>query len=165
MKAFGFRLKQERTRLGLTQAALARIGGVATNAQGHYESGWRRPKADYLQKLGTAGVDLTFLLTIQSPEFVENQPRKTNTDSNTIQCSYKVADACRCNAIDDLFELLRLNLQTSAKAISEAAHILNPGVDQASDRALQNQLDQLIADSINLVNAAFSKAAADSRDQ
>jgi hypothetical protein len=132
------------------------MGGVATNAQGHYESGCRRPKADYLQKLGTAGVDLTFLLTIQSPPFVEKQPGKTSTDSK---------DAYRCNAFDDLFELLKLNLQASAKAISDAAHIFNPVPDLATDCALQNKLDNLIADSISLVEAAFSKATAYTQNQ
>jgi transcriptional regulator with XRE-family HTH domain len=62
MDTFGSRLREERIRNKLTQTALAELGGVQPNAQGHYESGQRMPRVDYL--LATAGViDITYLIT------------------------------------------------------------------------------------------------------
>jgi transcriptional regulator with XRE-family HTH domain len=63
MELLGSRLRKERKRLGLTQIAFARIGGVEPNAQGHYESGHRSPKADYLQRVCDAGVDMHYLFS------------------------------------------------------------------------------------------------------
>lgn len=63
MEKLGSRLRKERKRLGLTQIAFARIGGVEPNAQGHYESGHRSPKADYLQRVCDAGVDMHYLFS------------------------------------------------------------------------------------------------------
>jgi len=62
MDTFSSRLKQERLRNKLTQHALAELGGVQPNAQGHYESGQRMPKADYL--VATSGtLDITYIIT------------------------------------------------------------------------------------------------------
>jgi transcriptional regulator with XRE-family HTH domain len=62
MGTFGSRLREERVRNKLTQTALAELGGVQPNAQGHYESGQRMPRVDYL--LATASViDVTYLIT------------------------------------------------------------------------------------------------------
>ncbi|WP_419789335.1 helix-turn-helix domain-containing protein [Pseudomonas petrae] len=63
MEKLGMRLRKERKRLGLTQIAFAKIGGVEPNAQGHYESGHRSPKADYLQRVCDAGVDMHYLFS------------------------------------------------------------------------------------------------------
>jgi transcriptional regulator with XRE-family HTH domain len=62
MDTFGSRLREERIRNKLTQTALAELGGVQPNAQGHYESGQRMPRVDYL--LATASViDIGYLIT------------------------------------------------------------------------------------------------------
>lgn len=66
--SFGTRLKEERLRLCLTQKELGAIGGVATNAQAHYEKGTRFPKADYLTAVTTAGTDAYYLLTGRHPQ-------------------------------------------------------------------------------------------------
>ncbi|MFK3797064.1 helix-turn-helix domain-containing protein [Pseudomonas sp. NPDC088444] len=63
MTGIGPRLREERTRLKLSQSALGAIGGVETNAQGNYESGARSPKADYLLRITGAGVDINYVLT------------------------------------------------------------------------------------------------------
>ncbi|MEX6678220.1 helix-turn-helix domain-containing protein [Pseudomonas sp. W2Oct36] len=63
MNGIGLRLRQERTRLKLSQSALGAIGGVETNAQGNYENGTRSPKADYLLRIAQAGVDLNYVLS------------------------------------------------------------------------------------------------------
>ena len=63
MSDFSERLKIERKRLGLNQAELGSAGGVSKGAQLNYESGERSPTAEYLQAIGSIGVDVTFLLT------------------------------------------------------------------------------------------------------
>lgn len=65
MKFMGSRLTQERKRIGLSQESLAILGGVKANAQGHYESGKRRPRADYLAAISVSGVDVNFVVTGQ----------------------------------------------------------------------------------------------------
>lgn len=53
--AIGKRLREERVRLCLIQQDFARIGGVAPNTQGHYESGQRAPGSEYLLAIAAAG--------------------------------------------------------------------------------------------------------------
>ncbi|MGQ7863096.1 helix-turn-helix transcriptional regulator [Pseudomonas sp. CBSPBW29] len=61
--SIGARLKAERARLGYSQAALGKVGGVETNAQGRYENGVRFPRADYLAAVAKVGVDVLFVIT------------------------------------------------------------------------------------------------------
>ncbi|WP_284336731.1 XRE family transcriptional regulator [Comamonas sp. NoAH] len=60
---FSSRLREERTRLGLSQEALAEAGGVKKLAQHKYEKGENSPSAAYLQAIATVGVDPGYLLT------------------------------------------------------------------------------------------------------
>lgn len=59
---FGLRLREERKRLGLTQAAIASIGGVSKPTQISYEQGLTEFGVNYLRRLGDAGVNIEFLL-------------------------------------------------------------------------------------------------------
>jgi len=61
--SFGSRLREERIRLGLTQEALGKIGGVRKQAQLHYEKDERKPDSDYLAAVAEAGVDILYLVT------------------------------------------------------------------------------------------------------
>jgi transcriptional regulator with XRE-family HTH domain len=63
MSGIGDRLREERERLRLSQAAFGEIGGVKANAQGKYESGERYPGADYLAAVAEAGVDVLYVVT------------------------------------------------------------------------------------------------------
>ncbi|BAP44432.1 Cro/CI family transcriptional regulator [Pseudomonas sp. StFLB209] len=63
MNGIGRRLKYERIRLGFTQAQFGSVGGVATNAQAHYESGVRVPRADYFAGVAAAGADVMYVLS------------------------------------------------------------------------------------------------------
>lgn len=63
MDGIGSRLKEERKRLGLSQASLAVAGGIEANAQGSYERGKRFPNATYLSLIAAAGVDILFVVT------------------------------------------------------------------------------------------------------
>jgi transcriptional regulator with XRE-family HTH domain len=63
MPVFSERLKAERGRLRLSQAAMAEAGGVGLNSQSNYENGHRSPDAAYLERIAAIGVDVTYLLT------------------------------------------------------------------------------------------------------
>lgn len=57
------RLKFERLRLGLSQEEMAKIGGVARNAQINYEKGERSPDINYLAGVAAEGVDVNYVIT------------------------------------------------------------------------------------------------------
>jgi len=57
------RLRNEREARGLSQRELATIGNIQANAQGHYESGQRWPRAEYLSLIHAAGFDVHFIVT------------------------------------------------------------------------------------------------------
>jgi len=62
MVTFGDRLRSERNKLGLTQAAFGEIGGVTKKTQSLYEGGTRSPDVEYLQKITKAGVNILVLI-------------------------------------------------------------------------------------------------------
>lgn len=61
----GGRLREERTRIGLTQAELGAIGGVSLNSQSDYENPdkTRQPNAAYLHAVARAGIDVGYVIT------------------------------------------------------------------------------------------------------
>jgi transcriptional regulator with XRE-family HTH domain len=59
---FGLRLRQERQRLGLTQAEFAAKVNVNRVSQVFYEKGKNWPPKDYIESISALGVDLIFLL-------------------------------------------------------------------------------------------------------
>jgi transcriptional regulator with XRE-family HTH domain len=67
----GERLREERERLGLTQAELGEIAAVAKNTQHNYEKGVRSPDAAYLAAVAAAGVDVLYVVTGQRTPRVE----------------------------------------------------------------------------------------------
>lgn len=71
----GARLRAERERLGLTQAALAELLGVRRLAVLKYETGDYSPTADQLQALDQIGADVGFVVTGRSCQVVENTRR------------------------------------------------------------------------------------------
>lgn len=62
----GFRLQQERRRLGLSQTELGDLVGVSRAAQAGYEAGRSTPDLVYALRATAAGVDLNFVLTGKS---------------------------------------------------------------------------------------------------
>lgn len=69
MPTLGKRLRTERKRIGLTQAAMAAACGVRPNAHGAYEKDVRTPRADYLKEAVKLGVDCSYVITGQrTPE-------------------------------------------------------------------------------------------------
>lgn len=56
------RLKEERKRMGLTQAEMADIGGVIKTTMFNYENG-REPGSGFLAAIAAAGADVLYILT------------------------------------------------------------------------------------------------------
>lgn len=106
MPTFGSRLRRERVRSRLTQSDLAELGGVKSNAQGHYESGYRFPKADYLQAISDI-IDVSYLITsIRSPGIVSAlTPRELHLISIYRKMCEPDQDGLFC-----LFEVFERNL-------------------------------------------------------
>lgn len=59
MVSIGDRIREERERLGLTQAQM----GVAPKTQRFYESGERYPDAEYLARFAELGGDVQYIVT------------------------------------------------------------------------------------------------------
>lgn len=64
----GERLKEERERIGLSQTALAQIGGVGKTTQIKYEKGASSPDSSYLSAVSDEGVDIFYVLKGQRSE-------------------------------------------------------------------------------------------------
>ncbi|MCO8364141.1 helix-turn-helix transcriptional regulator [Burkholderia cenocepacia] len=61
----GARLREERTRLNLSQSAFADVAGVTKTTQGNYETNKRSPDALYLAAIAQHGVDIQYVVTGQ----------------------------------------------------------------------------------------------------
>lgn len=63
MASVGERLKEERSRLGMSQEALGAAADVGRVAQFRYEKGERAPDTDYLTAIAALGVDVGYVVT------------------------------------------------------------------------------------------------------
>jgi transcriptional regulator with XRE-family HTH domain len=61
--SIGARLKEERRRLGMSQADFAALGDAGRASQFNYESGERSPDASYLAAIAEAGADIGYIVT------------------------------------------------------------------------------------------------------
>jgi len=59
----GKRLLEERLKLGLNKAQMARIGGVVDSAYKNYEEGIRAADTNFLSAIAAAGADVLYILT------------------------------------------------------------------------------------------------------
>lgn len=59
----GFRLREERERLGLTQAAFGELGGSGKTTVLAWEAGGAYPNARFLAAVAAAGVDVRYVIT------------------------------------------------------------------------------------------------------
>ncbi|MGD9887877.1 MAG: helix-turn-helix domain-containing protein [Halothiobacillaceae bacterium] len=70
------RLREERVRMGLSQAAFAERAGTTGRSQRNYESGERFPDSNYLEALAKIGVDVLYILTgRREPEMLSNEEK------------------------------------------------------------------------------------------
>ncbi|WP_181454294.1 helix-turn-helix transcriptional regulator [Halomonas sp. SL1] len=76
------RLREERTRLGLSQTELGDIASITKNTQMLYESDKRSPKADYLSSVASAGVDVRYVI----------EGIRSDSSSGQSSAAFRVAD-------------------------------------------------------------------------
>jgi len=80
MTTVGFRLKQERQRLGMSQDDFSAVCGMKRRAQMSYEHDERSPDAEYLRALAAIGVDIQFVVTgIASTSTLSNDEKELVT--------------------------------------------------------------------------------------
>ncbi|NGO90497.1 MAG: helix-turn-helix domain-containing protein, partial [Halomonas sp.] len=72
--SIGERLREERERIGLSQTALAQIGGVGKTTQIKYEKGASSPDSSYLSAVSDEGVDVFYVLKGQRSGTATAQP-------------------------------------------------------------------------------------------
>lgn len=95
MSTLSSRLREERTRLGLSQVEFGRLGGVGKHAQINYEAGRRTPDASYLTAVAEIGVDVLYVLTgvraDPSPPPAEREPLKFLLSGQVVAEEYRRA--------------------------------------------------------------------------
>lgn len=72
---FGQRLRSERKRLGLSQAAVQKEAAISKTTQIKYEAGEGNPGIDYLQAIQRLGFDIPFVVTGQRGNNVNAEQR------------------------------------------------------------------------------------------
>ncbi|MGH8416219.1 MAG: helix-turn-helix domain-containing protein [Pseudomonas sp.] len=158
MNGIGKRLKQERKRLKLTQSALGAIGGVEANAQGHYESGQRLPRADYLFRIAAAGVDIGRVVTgIDSSNRVEVPMLPSLGQLED--------DRDSAESVVKIIGQLRQSLWVTANALCEVTRLIDSkeqqnNADHVEDhlRVLQGDADMFVALALAKVQKASHEA-------
>ncbi|WP_256600674.1 MULTISPECIES: helix-turn-helix transcriptional regulator [unclassified Pseudomonas] len=146
--SFGRRLKQERIRLGLSQRELAKIGGVEPNAQFHYESGTRSPKADYLQNLVRAGVDLSYLFTNDSDTY-PSEPASTNSGR------FLTTNMRSDEAVVLLITQCGHNIETVVQTIHDVARYWSINLSSCEAKEFELQMLELKASATRLIDTAL----------
>lgn len=106
----GNRLKHERRSHRLSQYELAEIGGIRPNAQGHYENGMRLPRADYLLRLHSTGLDVKFIVTgVRTPLAVAG----LSIDEDTLLRAFRGIYPDDQRAVAQIITTLALNFRDS----------------------------------------------------
>jgi len=155
MNGIGKRLRQERKRLKLTQSALGAIGGVEANAQGHYESGQRLPRADYLFRIAAAGVDISRVVTgIDSNNRLEVPMLPTLAQG---QPGYGVEDHDSAESVMKIIGQLRQSLWVTANALCEVTRLIEPGEPKNDGDHVEDHLRVLQGDADLFVALALAK--------
>lgn len=150
MNGIGKRLKQERKRLKLTQSALGAIGGVEANAQGHYESGQRLPRADYLFRIAAAGVDISRVVTgIDSTNRMEVPMLPS--------LGHFEDDHDSAESVVKIIGQLRQSLWVTANALCEVTRLVEPKEQQSNADHVEDHLRVLQGDADMFVAMALAK--------
>ncbi|WP_268800557.1 helix-turn-helix domain-containing protein [Pseudomonas huanghezhanensis] len=135
MNDIGKRLKQERKRLNLTQGQMGAIGGVEVNAQGHYESGQRIPRADYLFRIAAVGVDINHVVTGEgisriSPASASNSILYRGGEPYAMQ-----VQPTPIESLAEVIDHLRHSLWVTSNALCEASKIVSQHIPDQIDVA------------------------------
>lgn len=100
LEAFGQRLREERQRLGFTQADFAEAGGVKRAAQFLYEKGDRAPNVDYISRLLEKGVNLRYLFLGDTPELDASLALEKNDITEAFQLTDKLCRDSKGRLLD-----------------------------------------------------------------
>jgi len=144
MTGIGPRLREERTRLKLSQSALGTLGGVETNAQGNYESGARSPKADYLLRIAEAGVDIYYVLTS-----VRSRPEDTIAQALT-----PTRGAATEEHLGKVTHQLHRNLHGLIDALYQITILIETRANNTEDEAVKTELDTFRSEAQALAQAS-----------
>lgn len=120
-ETLGTRLRQERTRLCLTQDQFAAIGGVARLAQSKYEHDQHSPSADYLQKLLLAKVDVLYVLSGQIKRDVSAIDWDDGREAFSFVMKNFVGKPGKAYTSDQLFEIFKKCWQTMMDATQSSS--------------------------------------------
>ena len=155
MNGIGKRLKQERKRLKLTQSALGAIGGVEANAQGHYESGQRLPRADYLFRIAAAGVDISRVVTgIDSHNRMEVPVLPTLPAGHE---GYPDDEHDSAETVVKIIGQLRQSLWVTANALCEVTRLVDTSEQQKNGDHVEDHLRVLQGDADMFVALALAR--------
>ncbi|MDH0747223.1 helix-turn-helix domain-containing protein [Pseudomonas sp. GD03842] len=143
MTGIGSRLREERTRLKLSQSALGAIGGVETNAQGNYENGVRSPKADYLLRILGAGVDINYVLTGVRPR-----------DSDSTLSPSRPPDPLHNEHFENVTHQLHRNLHGLIDALYQMALLIEARANDTQDETARSELETVRAQAQELAQSS-----------
>lgn len=94
-----YHLKEERKRLGLSQAVLASECGVSREMWGKYERGQASPNCEVMEKLAGLGINVLYILTGR------REAEALSTEEKLLIERYRVADeATRYRILSSLLE-------------------------------------------------------------
>jgi transcriptional regulator with XRE-family HTH domain len=121
------RLKEERARLGLSQAKVAKILGMGQQNYNRYEHGLNRVALDFVMSCGKAGMDADYILTgkrsSNKEPSIETKPESAHAwpDLNSFDLGMKIGELQGANR-----ELQNTNklLQDSIGALQDEKHQL-----------------------------------------
>jgi len=130
MNTIGSRIKEERERLGLSQEAFGKLGGVKKLAQLNYEKGNRQPGGEYLNLLYQHdNIDLDYIIhgLRRSPELDLSQADKNVLESLAVAIGIDSNDIYNVCKIA-LSEEMRANLgkESDPNKIHEAVRKIIP---------------------------------------
>lgn len=153
MEHLGSRLKLERQRLGLSQSAMATLGGIQPNAQCVYERGQRSPRAGYLAKLSAAGADIVFLLTGDRTRKSDSTFSTPIADSPSTDSELAVC-AVLTPAVTSIVDQLRTNILVTAEAMAEICRLDDAADTRTARDHIEECLDHLnsLPDSCEVLN-------------
>ncbi|MCD5974832.1 Cro/CI family transcriptional regulator [Pseudomonas savastanoi pv. glycinea] len=139
MTKIGQRLKEERLRLKLSQSALGSIGGVETNAQGNYENGLRYPRADYLSRIASGGIDVAYVVTgLRLPAV--NGDSGVNALSTNLPARDGLSGADR---LDSLIERLQANLHGITTDLYQISRLADANSESGKADSRNTQLENI----------------------
>jgi len=120
-ETFGERLRAERKRLGFSQTELADLGGVRKQAQMNYEAGHRSPQAEYLHRIGQAGINVIYVLT---GEMTSHE--LAGTEASLVSC-FRAASADTQRAVLSVLGIVRADQGAVPQALKAAAGSVSIG--------------------------------------